>query len=59
MGEKLYLLPDSLRRAVMNYLNSRPYGEVVEGIVGLQNLQEAILPAPSETTPNEPLVLPR
>lgn len=40
MDEKTYLLPEPLRAALLNYLQSRPYSEVAEGVQALNNLRE-------------------
>lgn len=37
--EVTYLLPKSIRDALLNYLRSRPYVEVAQGIAALQALQ--------------------
>lgn len=34
-----YLLPAELRNALLAYLKSKPYHEVVDGIHALENLQ--------------------
>ncbi len=34
-----YLLPAELRNALLAYLKSKPYHEVVDGIRALENLQ--------------------
>jgi hypothetical protein len=38
--EKLFYISEAQRNAVLNYLKSRPYSEVAEGVAMLQNLAE-------------------
>ena len=40
MSEKIFLLPESIRQATINYLASRPYSEVAQGIDALLKLKE-------------------
>jgi hypothetical protein len=40
MNEKTYILPESLRNALLQYLETRPYSEVAQGIAALTSLQE-------------------
>lgn len=37
---KTYLLPETVRDAVLNYLVQRPYAEVAQGVAALQRLEE-------------------
>lgn len=57
MNERMYLLPEGLRDALMNYLVSRPFKDVAGAIGHLQNLQEAPQPkehnVPPPPQPNE------
>lgn len=39
--EKMYLIPDSLRQALIEYMATRPYKEVAQGIVALSSLKPA------------------
>ena len=43
---KNYILPEDLREALMGYLRTRPYGEVVDGMKALESLEEAPESAP-------------
>lgn len=47
---KTYLLPEDVRTAILNYLNGRPYAEVVKGVDALKALQET--PAHWALNPN-------
>lgn len=38
--EKMYALPESLRNSIAEYLASRPYREVAEGLQALGALQQ-------------------
>lgn len=38
--EKQFLLPESLKAALVSYLSSRPFAEVKDGVIALENLQE-------------------
>jgi hypothetical protein len=40
MEEKNYVIPASLRDALLVYLSSRPWSEVNEGVTALQDLKE-------------------
>lgn len=42
---KHYLLPEALRAELLRYLMTRPCGEVMQGVIALQQLK----PAPSGT----------
>lgn len=44
---KTYLLPASLRRSIIEYLSTKPYSEVVDGIKALESLRE-VADNPSE-----------
>ena len=44
-NEKLYLIPDGLLKALINYLSSRPYNEVYKAMPGLSQLKELDAPA--------------
>lgn len=46
MSEKIFSLPESVRQAILNYLATRPYSEVVRGIDALLELKE--IPANDE-----------
>lgn len=46
--EVTYLLPKSIRDALLNYLSSRPYIEVAQGIEALQSLQPDLPPHAAE-----------
>jgi len=39
MEDKTYLMPSSLRDALLSYLSSRPYAEVHEGVSALLALK--------------------
>jgi hypothetical protein len=41
MDQKNYIMPASLREALVGYLSSRPYAEVQEGMAALLSLKEA------------------
>ena len=36
---KTYKMPEALRIALLQYLMARPYAEVADGVVALQNLE--------------------
>jgi len=38
--EKKYIIHESLLKSIISYLASRPYAEVAEGVIALQNLEE-------------------
>jgi hypothetical protein len=40
-NEKTYLIPESLLKAIVNYLVTRPYGEVHQAMPQLAQLREA------------------
>jgi hypothetical protein len=49
-----YLLPESLRNELISYLMTRPCGEVMPGVLALQQLQPAPAPvAPDDKPPAE------
>lgn len=41
--EKQFLISESLRAALIAYLSSRPFAEVKDGVIALENLKEADL----------------
>lgn len=57
--ESMLLIPEGLRDALLQYLMTRPAGEVMDGILALRALQAAAPPAACGgvtcllTTPNE------
>lgn len=53
---KTYLLPEDVRTAILNYLNGRPYADVVKGVDALKALQEAQGPDLYEVKPGPELV---
>jgi|694.fasta_scaffold130596_8 hypothetical protein len=49
--EPVYLLPDSLRQALLAYLGGQPYAQVSQGVRALEALQPHVpepAPAPTE-----------
>lgn len=40
--ESIYALPAELRQALLNYLYSRPYGEVAQGVQALMALEPVV-----------------
>jgi hypothetical protein len=44
--EKVYLIPENLLKAVVNYLVTRPYNEVHQAVPALAQLK--VLPPPTE-----------
>ena len=38
---KYYLMPEDLRKGLMEYLRSQPLGNVIDGYRALENLREA------------------
>lgn len=46
----MYLIPDSLRQALIEYMATRPYKEVAQGIAALSSLKEL---APAEPAKEE------
>lgn len=46
--EKTFLLPESVLKGLLNYLATRPWAEVNEGIVSLSKLQEQPAPVADE-----------
>lgn len=40
--EKQYVISESLRKSLLDYLSARPYGEVAQGIGALLSLKELI-----------------
>ncbi len=49
---KTYLLPENLRKALMDYLLTRPLGEVYDGYNALASLEE--LPETPPAEENDP-----
>ena len=45
--EKVFLLPESLKNMILNYLFARPCGEVLHAVNGLMNVQEEAKPEES------------
>lgn len=48
-NEQNYLLPARVRDAIVNYLGTRPYSEVAQGIGALMSLEAAASVAPPES----------
>lgn len=48
MSERNFLIPESLLKQLMNYLMTRPCGEVLHGVLALQQLQPEEAPTDSD-----------
>lgn len=53
--DTVYLLPDSIRQALIAYLSTKPYAEVAQGVAALQQLQpQPAAPAADAKPVNDP-----
>ena len=52
-AEDKYVLPETVRRAIVNYLIKQPYEEVATGVEALMTLEKL---KPTEEKPPEPKV---